>query len=324
MITNDLDYFQGGSNSAVLGIIDPNAGAPVAIAQATATTDRAVMLRSLFLLATTVGPPPIAVGGSITALNVQSFNLNYSAPGGVGGNGFPLTAFGFNSGLHRFLDVLCGLWVSQQVTINATLDVAAVIRGSIGVDDLEGTGSARAWRLLIDSLRRSNVPPGRIDMVLGCGVQNAQVGNTVFTGTCARPVMGPGMLVCDTSTAGLNPGELVITDISINNVSQLPSLAQTIPFEAFQPQNFQRAGFVIAKPLDLGTPVSVTISNTTAAPIANIHVGFVNPPAFAIAEMSRSYSVLPASERNALEKVGASPMQLLGAQALPSGRIIGR
>ena len=320
MITNDLDYFQGGSNSAVLGIA--HVGPAAAIATATATTDRAVMLRSLFLLATTAAN--VNVGGSITALNVQSFNLNYSAPGGVGGNGFPLTAFGPNSGLHRFLDVLCGLWVSQQVTINATLDAAAIIRGSLGVDDLEGTGSARAWRLLIDSLRRSNVPPGRIDMVLGCGVQQAAVGNTVFTGTCARPVMGPGMLVVDTTTAGLNPGELVITDISINNVSQLPSLAQTIPFEAFQPNNFQRSGFVIAKPLDLGTPVSVTINNTTGAPIADIHVGFVNPPAFAIAEMSRSYSVLPAAERNALEKVGASPMQLLGAQALPSGRIIGR
>ncbi len=321
MITNDLDYYQGGSNSAILGVIDPNAAVPVAAAQATATSDRAVMLRSLFLQATTVAGADTA--GGITALNVQSYNLNYAAPGGVGGNGFPLRAFGQNSGIHRYLDILCGLWVSQQVDVRATLDVAAVIRGAIGVDDLEGSGSARAWRMLIDSLRRSNVPPGRVDLLLGAGTQIAAVGPTTWTATCARPAMGPGMLVVDTTTA-IAPGDLVISNISINNVSQMPSLAQTIPFEALTPANFTRQGYCIAKPLDLGTPVSVEITNTTAAPLAAIHVGWVNPAAFAIAEMQRSYAVLPASERKTLEKAGASPMQLLGTTApVASGRVIG-
>ncbi len=318
MITNDLQYWQNGSNSAVLGITQ--VGAAAVAAQATATTDRVVMLRSLFLLATTAAN--VNVGGSVTELNVQSYNLNYTSPGGIGGNGFPLTAFGPNSGVNRFLDVLCGLWVSQQLDIRATLDAAAIIRGSVGVDDLEGTGAAQQWRMLVDSLRRSSTPPGRIDLLAGLGVQQAAVGNTVFTATTARPVVGPGMLVVDTATAGLNPGELTITDISINNISQLPSLAQGIPFEAFQPNNFQRQGIMIAKPLDLGTPISVTVNNSTGAPIAAIHVGFVNPPSFAIAELQKRFAVLPARERKELEKIGASPIQLLGANGT-AGRVIG-
>ena len=322
MITNDLQYYQAGSNSAVLGVIDPNAAAPVVNAQCTATSDRVVMLRNVFLQAATALPAGADTAGSLTAFRVQSYDMNYSTQAVAGaGNGVPLRMFGQNSGIHRYMDPLIGLWVSQQVDIRVTLDAAAILRGGICVDDLEGD---QRWRQLVDSLRRSNTPPGRIDWLFGLGVQNIAAGATAtFIATAARPAVGPGMLCIDTGSPHV-AGDLTVQDISINNISQLPSLAQTIPVEAFEPQNFQRTGMVISKPLDLGTPVSVQITNNSGAPINSVHCGFVNPPAFMLSELARSYTSLPASERAELEKMGASPVQLLGGAPTAPGRMISR
>ena len=117
------------------------------------------------------------------------------------------------------------------------------------------------------------------------------------------------------------PGDLLISDISISNVSQLPSLARAVNFDSCMTTSYQRRGITIAKPIDLATPVAVTVQNTTGAPVPAVSVGFISPPAFAIGELNKAYQCLPGSARRQLESQGASPTQLLGGAT--AGRVIG-
>jgi hypothetical protein len=328
MITNDLERLQPGSNSSILGCTQ--VGAAAVNPQVTAQSDRVVMLRSLAL-----APQAAAAGtgfGVIDNLFVQSWDLCWSTTTIAGqGSGMPMSPFypatmavGANpqlggGGLGDYTQMMCGLWVQQTVDIRCTMLVADVVAGSVGVDDLE---SNVKWRSLVDSLRRSNVPPGRLNWLYGLGFAPVPAaaagvnGQIVFQASAARPGIGPGQLVIQADPHV--PGDLVITDISVSNVSQLPSLAQNLPIESVEASQFSRQGITIAKPLDLATPVSVTVQNTSAN-VLNCAVGFISPPAFAIAELGKSYASLPGSERRKLESIGASPAQLFGSV----GRVIG-